>query len=149
MRIYLCAFVLFISFVLGCFKQSNDKNSLRSADFYYEFVKALIKNNQSEMQPIYTVFQRIYADYNNENKTFDCIEAVFSELKGIGIDEKEIILLKEYTNAGAAELSDCSERLVISAESEQKNRLSLYQKQGRSAILLYPCIAALIILVIV
>ena len=149
MRGVICFIMIAVSIIVGYLKMQNDKKALLYADFYCDFVKSLIKNNQGEMLPIYRIFSGMYTKFNVNDKAFDCLEDVISELRCNGIGEKDICVLKEFTEASIRNVETCSENLIISAESNRKSRLTEYEKRGKSAVILYPCVAALIILIIV
>ena len=152
MRFILGATVLGMSFLLGVNKCNGCMKRVEKSRILLQICEAVSDNNHYGMLDFYDVFIKIHGEnfdplsvYNSES-ALSFIEKNYSKARDF---DRIFPLLKKLTVCGAWEFDDVAAELKEICKNALKTEENLSKKDGLSAAVLYPGIAAIMLTVLI
>ena len=152
MRFVIGILVLSISFFLGVSKCKFCMKKVEKSKFLLRLSDSLIANNHSEMLSFFDVFLKVYGDNVDIKEVYDS-ETALKYIEDNYKDAKDFTVifpnLKKLTLCGAWEFDNVSSELKAACQNALDTEENSSKKDGLTAAVLYPGIAALLLTVLI
>lgn len=153
MKLSIALIIIFLSLILAYMRSRELKKDKETEMILLELAKRIKSSLRTDMLPIYALFGQVINENSDQNRIFSTNEEVNEyikhELSSAPLTSEYLKILARLPYLPSDELNVYIENLIKVAEKGVKECEDIYLKEGKIAFLLYPGVAAVLILVLI
>ena len=149
MRIIISIVILLFSALLGINTYQKYSKNEKKARLLYQFSNALAENNRSKLEGFCSVLTEIIPETSELKKTDEALEYINKEFSSVVGFDDIFPMICGLTTCGSFDIEAKAEALAERSEAAYEKQKELLIKNGKSAIVLFPGIALMMLILLI